>query len=131
MRHKRRVAKLNKAPGHRKAMLKNLAASVIQYEGIKTTEAKAKAVAPIVERIITLGKKDTIASNRKVYSMLPTELASKKVLEVLVPRYKSRKGGYTTRMRMSKRVGDDSRMIRLSLVKDVEKKREPTKDTKK
>lgn len=120
MRHGVRVKKLNRTTAHKNLMLKNLAASVIQYEEVKTTEAKAKAVVPFIERIISTAKKDTIASKRNVESMLPTKLAARKVTEVLIGRYKDRNSGFTSMVRLPRRMGDNSRMVKISLVEEVE-----------
>lgn len=130
MRHSVRTKKLNRSSAHRDLMLKNLAASIFQYESVKTTEAKAKVVLPLVERIITIAKKDTIAARRRVESMLPTKLAALKVIEVLAPRYKERNGGFVTTVRLPKRVGDNSRMVKITLLPEEKSKKEVKKVTK-
>lgn len=121
MRHSVKTKKFSRAPSHRDAMLKNLAASLIEHESIKTTEAKAKAVTPIVERLITIAKRGTESSKRQLESMIPTREIANKVVTVLVPRYKNRNSGYVTRLRLAKRKGDDSRMIRISLIEESKK----------
>ena len=100
----------------RELMLKNLASSVLIYERVKTTEAKAKAVKPLVEKMITLAKKNTFASTRQMISTLPKKMAVKKALEVLKERYKERKGGYTRIIRMGNRAGDGAKVVQLELV---------------
>ncbi len=116
MRHLKKVKKLNKVKSHRDSMLKNLAASVIQYESVKTTEAKAKAVSSLIDRIITLGKPGDLNARRRLYMMLPTKLAAHKVLEVLNDRYKERNSGFTSIVHIGVRKGDNSRLVKITLV---------------
>jgi large subunit ribosomal protein L17 len=97
-------------------MLKNLAASVIQYESVKTTEAKAKAVSSLIDRIITLGKPGDLNARRRLYMMLPTKLAAHKVLDVLNDRYKERNSGFTSIVHIGVRKGDNSRLVKITLV---------------
>jgi len=103
-----------KAP--RTALLKSLAESVILYEKVKTTEAKAKAVKPLVERAITAGKESTLAVRRKLMASFHTELPVRKILEVLGPRYKSRPGGYSRIVKIGFRQGDGADMVQIELV---------------
>ncbi len=121
MRHKVKKNKFRGAATYRNLMLKNLAASLIKYEAIITTEAKAKAVIPFVERIFTIAKKETQASERLVRSMLPIGNEAEKLVEVLLTRYKGRKSGFVKRVRLGKRLGDDSRMMRISLFPEEKK----------
>jgi large subunit ribosomal protein L17 len=121
MRHGDKTIKLNRAPSHRDAMLKNLASSLIKHESITTTEAKAKAVVPIVERIITNAKKGTLASERQVESMVMTKDVAKKVINVLSPRYGKREGGYIVKHRLARRKGDNTRMMKISLIEESKK----------
>lgn len=104
-RHKYVGRKLGRDKGHRKAMLKNLAASLILHERIQTTVAKAKEIRPIVEKIITKGKKGDLASRRQLLKYLP-ENATAKVMEKLSPEYKERAGGYLRILKSGFRVGD-------------------------
>jgi len=99
-----------------KHTLKNLASSVILYEKVKTTEAKAKLVKPLIERIITKSKKDTLANKRYIFSMLSQKGAAKKAVEELSKRYKDRKGGYTRITKIGARQGDAAKMAEISLV---------------
>lgn len=127
MRHKVKTKKFRGTAARRDLMLKNLAASLIKYESITTTEAKAKAVIPFVERIITLAKQKNQASERLVESMLPIGDEANKVVTILVPRYKERNSGFIKKIRMGKRSGDDTRMIRISLFPEEEKEEKKVK----
>src|SRR3972149_3838584 len=95
MRHRKKKVTLDRPKAARQAMLSNLAASVLLHEKVQTTEAKAKAVRPIVERLITKGKNNVLHTRRQLIKALPTINAGKKILEVLGPKYKNRAGGYT------------------------------------
>ena len=97
-------------------MLRNLASSVLIYEKIKTTEAKAKAIKPIVEKLITISKKGDLTARRKLIETLPQKMAIKKAMEVLGERYKSRKGGYARIIKLGKRQGDGADIAQLELV---------------
>ncbi len=97
-------------------MLRNLAASVLIYEKIKTTSAKAKAVRPLVEKIITAAKKNDFNSWRKLTRVLPQKMAIKKVMEVLGERYEGRHGGYTRIVKLGARSGDGAEMAQIELV---------------
>ena len=116
MRHRKKGKILGRKKAPREAMLKNLAASIILYEKVKTTEAKAKAVRPIVERLITVGKTNTLTSRRRLLSQLPVTNATKKLLEELGPKYKERPGGYTRIIKVGARQGDGAKMVQIELV---------------
>jgi len=117
MRHRNKGRILSRTTAPRKHLLANLAQSVILYEKVRTTEAKAKEVRGVVERMITSGKKPTLATRRLLLKKLPTESAVKKVLEVLGPRYAARNGGYTRITKLEPRLGDNAPMVQLELVK--------------
>ena len=112
--NKGKILDRKKAP--REMMLRNLAASVLLYEKVKTTEAKAKAVKTLVERSITTAKAGNLAARRKLISRLPQTLAVKKAMEVLGDRYKNRAGGYTRIVKLGARVGDGAQMVQIELV---------------
>lgn len=97
-------------------MLRNLAASVLIYEKVKTTEAKAKAVKPLVERAITIAKKGDLTARRRLIAILPQKNAVKKAMEVLGERYKDRSGGYTRIVKLGHRQGDGAKMAQIELV---------------
>jgi large subunit ribosomal protein L17 len=116
MRHLKKGKKFGRTKAPREAMLRNLATSFIVYEKIKTTETKAKALRPIVEKLITLGKEDTLHHRRLVLKKIYIAGAARKVFEVLGPRFKERPGGYTRITKLTPRVGDGASMAVLELV---------------
>ncbi|MEK7653549.1 MAG: 50S ribosomal protein L17 [Patescibacteria group bacterium] len=116
MRHRKKGKIFGREKAPREAMLRNLATSFIIYEKIKTTKAKAKATRPLVEKLITLAKKDTLANRRQAYKFLYIDGAVKKLFEVLGPKFKERKGGYTRIVKISPRKNDGAEMAILELV---------------
>lgn len=116
MRHQKTTPKLGRKTGPRRALLKNLANSLILYEKIETTEAKAKVLKPIVEKMITRVKKDNLHNRRDLLRKLPTKNAVKKLFEVLGPRYKERKGGYLRITKLEPRKGDGAKMAVIEFV---------------
>lgn len=103
--------------GHRKAVLRNLATSVILHEKVKTTAAKAKQVQPIVEDLITKAKtKDTMNAIRLISKAVFDDKASRKLLEVLKDRYQDRAGGYTRIIKIGHRAGDAAEVVSIQLV---------------
>ena len=117
MRHRRHQVTLDRKNGPRKALLRGLATSVILYETVNTTSAKAKAVRPIVEKLITTGRTKTLTSRRRLMRTLLVESAVNKVLEELGPRYATRPGGYTRIIKLGQRQGDGAEIVQLQLVK--------------
>jgi len=97
-------------------MLRNLAASILIYEKVKTTEAKAKTVRTLVEKIISIAKRGDLASYRQLISILPQPMAIKKLVEVLGKRYQGKKGGYTRIIRLNKRQGDAAQIVQIELI---------------
>jgi len=116
MRHRKKGKILDRKAGPRKALLRGLAVSLILYEKMQTTKAKAKTVKPIVEKLITHGKENTLAARRYLLKYLYKEAAVKKVLEVISPRYKDRKGGYTRIINVGRRQGDAAEIVQIELV---------------
>ena len=116
MRHRKKGTILDRKVAQRKALLRSLAVSLILYEKIKTTKAKAKALKPVVEKMITRGKEDTLAARRNLLKYLYKEAAVKKVLEELSPRYKERPGGYTRILNLKRRQGDGAEIVQIELV---------------
>lgn len=116
MRHRKKSIKLGREKAPRRALLLNLATSIILYERVNTTEAKAKAVRPFVERLITKGKTKSIHTKQELGRMLLDKKAVRKVLEVLGPRYKDRAGGYTRIVKRESRQGDNARMAQIEFV---------------
>lgn len=116
MRHRKHKVTLDRKAGPRRALLRGLAESVILYEKVKTTQAKAKAVRPFVERLITVSKSGTLTARRALVSELYTENAVRKCIEVLGPRYRERAGGYTRIVKLAERKGDNASMAQIELV---------------
>ncbi|MCC7522178.1 50S ribosomal protein L17 [Candidatus Uhrbacteria bacterium] len=117
MQHRRTGKTLDRKTAPRRALLRGLATSVILYEHVNTTLAKAKAVKPLVERMITKGKVKTLNSRRQIARVLMTETAVNKVLEELGPRYAKRAGGYTRIIKLGARKGDGAQVAQIQLVK--------------
>lgn len=115
MQSKKGFRKLNKSKNQRDLMLRNMFCSLIQYESIKTTQARAKALAVYTDKVITRAKKNDLAAKRYLRTLLPSFEAYRKVFEVLIERYKDVPGGYTVRVLDLNRPGDNSRMARVSL----------------
>lgn len=116
MKHQRKGKILSRKAAPRKALLRGLATNFVIYEKIKTTKAKAKVLKPIVEKIITLGKEDTLHHRRQVLKIVYTQTATKKVFEVLGPKFKERRGGYTRMVKLPRRLNDSAEMAILELV---------------
>ena len=116
MRHRNKKTTLDRKTGPRKALVKGLIASLIIYEKIKTTEAKAKAIKPKIEKLITIGKESDLTARRRLLKELPTKSTVAKVLDVLGPRYKERPGGYTRIVKIGTRKGDGAEMVQISFV---------------
>ena len=123
--------KLNRTSEHRKALLKNMLNSLIKYEQIKTTLPKAKFLKPQADKIITLGKKETLQTSKMLVSQLQDTKSANKVKKILSKRYENRKGGYTRIIKAGFRYGDSAPMAIIEFVdRDVEAKRvdKPKKD---
>ena len=117
MRHANRNRKLHRTQSHRKALLANLAVSLIKHEQITTTLPKAKELAPIVDRLITLGKRGSLHSRRLAASrLLGDDATVKKLFDVLGPRYAARNGGYTRVLKAGFRFGDNAAIGVIELV---------------
>ena len=117
MRHKKDRRKLSRDASHRKSLLMNLSTEVIEHERIKTTEAKAKAVKPEVERLISLGKRGDAHARRQAMSQLgQNKFVVYKLFEEIAPRYLDREGGYTRILRLGPRKSDATEMVFLELV---------------
>ena len=117
MRHQKTRHKLSRDAAHRKALLQNLCKEVIQHERIKTSEAKAKAVKPELERLITLAKKGDAHSRRLAMSRLGQDkFTVYKLFEEVAPRYTSRPGGYTRILKLGPRRSDSTEMVLWELV---------------
>ena len=138
MRHKKGYKKLNRTSEHRKALIKNMLNSLIKYEQITTTLPKAKVIRPQADKIITLGKKNTLQNTKILISKLQSTVSTNKVKNILSKRYETRKGGYTRIIKAGFRYGDKAPMAVLEFVdRDLEakkvdiKKKETKQDNKK
>ena len=124
MRHGLANKKLNRTSEHRKALLKNMLNSLIKYEQIKTTLPKAKFLKPQADKIITLGKKDTLSTTKKLVSKLQDIKSANKVKKTLSKRYEKRNGGYTRIIKAGFRYGDNAPMAIIEFVdRDVQAKK--------
>ena len=117
MRHSVAGRKLGRDTSHRWAMYRNLTTDLLGYEKITTTEAKAKEVSGLAEKMITLGKEGGLHSRRRALSFLLDKKVAEKVFAELAPRYAERHGGYTRITKLGLRLGDGAAMVRLELVK--------------
>jgi large subunit ribosomal protein L17 len=106
MRHQRKTIKLGRKEGHRKSLLANLAVSLIEHNRIKTTLAKAKALRPLAEKLVTIGKKNTIHARRTAKAVLRQDGAVTKLFAEIAPRAADRKGGYTRIIKLPQRLSD-------------------------
>ena len=116
MRHRHGLRKLNRTSAHRQAMLRNMMNSLIEHEAIKTTLPKAKELRKVIEPMITLARKDSLANKRLAFNRLRDRDSVVKLFAVLGPRYQTRPGGYTRILKMGFRVGDNAPMAFVELV---------------
>src|ERR1700675_273300 len=131
MRHLNSGSKLGRQPAHRRATLRNLVTNVIERERITTTLTRAKAARPVVERIITLGKKDSLHTRRQAAAYLFTPAATQKLFDVIAPRFADRQGGYTRIIHAGFRIGDGAQLAILELLgSKLRKKESKDKDKK-
>jgi large subunit ribosomal protein L17 len=116
MRHRNANRKLSRNPSHRRAMLRNLVTSLLEHEEVRTTTAKAKEVRRLAERMITLGKRGTLASRRRALETIRSKTVAQKLFDQLAPRYGARPGGYTRIYKLGPRHGDNAEMSLIQLV---------------
>ena len=117
MAHRIGGTKLSRKHGPRMALYKNLTVSVLRYEKVKTTEAKAKEIRGRVERMITLAKRGDLAARRQVISEFPNEpLVVNKLFDEIAPKYADRTSGYTRIVRLGQRMGDAAEIVQIELV---------------
>ncbi|MGD1212330.1 MAG: 50S ribosomal protein L17 [Candidatus Acidiferrales bacterium] len=124
MRHLKSGYKLGRQPAHRRATLRNLVTNLIEKERIQTTVLRAKAARPLAERMITLGKRDSLHSRRQAAAFLMTVDATKKLFADLAPRFADRAGGYTRIVRTGWRIGDGAELAILEFIGSELKKKE-------
>jgi len=128
MRHRNGPRKLNRTTAHRQAMLRNMCNSLIKHEAIRTTLPKAKELRAVVEPLVTLGKKPTLANRRLAFDRTRDREVVTKLFGELGPRYQSRPGGYTRILKMGFRVGDNAPMAFVEFVDRPEPAAEATPD---
>ena len=124
MRHGNAGSKLGRQPAHRRATLRNLVTNVIEKERLTTTVTRAKAARPMVEKMITLGKKDSLHTRRQAAAYLMTPGATKKLFENIAPRFADRQGGYTRIIHAGFRIGDGAQLAILELLGSKLQKKE-------
>lgn len=122
MRHAVDHRKLGRSPSHRKALLRNLMNAIVSAERVETTVARAKELRRLADRLVTLGKKDSVPSRRQVFAILTDKENTAKVFETLAPRFVGRAGGYTRILRTGYRVGDGAEMAIIEYLPSEEKK---------
>ena len=116
MRHRIAGRKLGRPTAHRWALYRNLVSDLVKYEKIVTTEAKAKEIRGLAEKMITLGKECSLASRRRALAFVYDKKLVDKIFSELAPRYMERPGGYTRIVKMGRRVGDGARLAQVELV---------------
>jgi len=116
MRHRITGRRLGRSSGHRRALYRNLVTDLLGYEKITTTEAKAKEVRSLADKMITLGKKGGLHARRQALAFVLDEKTVEKVFGDIAPRYAERNGGYTRLVKLGPRLGDGAPMVRLELV---------------
>ena len=120
MRHRKKTVKLGRTSAHRNELLSNLVCGLIEHRRIKTTLAKAKAARVLAEKMITLGKKGTLASRRQAIATLKQERLVRVLFDEIAPGFKDRSGGYTRILKLGRRISDSSQMALLEWVEVIE-----------
>src|SRR5689334_6215039 len=131
MRHRRAGWKLGRNTSHRRALLRNLVTSLMEHERITTTVPKAKALRPWAEKMITLGKAETLHARRQAAAFLQSPASVKKVFDTLAPRFSSRNGGYLRITRLGPRSGDGAELAKVELIGSELKEKAPEPGKKK
>ncbi len=116
MRHRKKGRQLGRTATHRKAMLRNMAASLFRHDGVETTVAKAKELRPYAERLITLARRGDLHARRQVERYIKDRTVTGRLFGELGPRFASRPGGYTRIIKLGHRVGDGAEMARIELL---------------
>src|SRR5262245_10637327 len=127
MRHRVAGVKLNRSPSHRRALFRNLVTALLQYEAVRTTDAKAKELKRWGDRMITLGKQGTLHARRRAAALVHGRTIVKKLFDELAPRYQERQGGYTRVVKLGVRAGDAAPVSLVELVDRTGSEPEPTK----
>ena len=116
MRHKNKVKQLSRKAAHRKALMRNLSIALITHKRIRTTLAKAKALRPFIEPLVTRAKEDSMHNRRLVFAKLQNKFAVKELFEVIAPKVGDRPGGYTRVLKLGPRRGDNAEMALIEFV---------------
>lgn len=116
MRHKKKGSKLNRDTAHRKSLLRGLARKLVEEERVKTTEARAKALQPYVEKMVTRSADDTVHNRRQIKGKLNDEDVVRKMFEDIGPRFEDRPGGYTRILKLDRRKGDGAQRALIEFV---------------
>jgi large subunit ribosomal protein L17 len=117
MRHGNHKYKLGVKPQHRKALVQNLCIDLIAHGKIKTTDTKARAIKPFIEKLVTLAKNDTVANRRRAFTKLNNKIAVKGLFETVAPKFKQRPGGYTRLLKIAEgRLGDGTKEAYIAFV---------------
>ena len=116
MRHRKKTVKLGRTSAHRNELLANLVCGLIEHRRIKTAVAKAKAARSLAEKMVTLGKKGTLAARRQAIAVLKQEALVRVLFDEIAPGFEDRAGGYTRIMRLGRRMSDSSEMVLLEWV---------------
>jgi large subunit ribosomal protein L17 len=116
MNHRKTGRKLSRTSAHRKALLRNMVTSLFEHEQIRTTDAKAKELRGVAERMITLGKRGTLHARRQALQTIRSKEVTSKVFDELADRYRERPGGYTRVIKLGQRAGDAAPMSIIELV---------------
>ncbi|MBI4532129.1 MAG: 50S ribosomal protein L17 [Candidatus Latescibacteria bacterium] len=116
MRHRKKGCKLGVTVSHKRAMLSNMATSLLQYESIRTTNARAKALRPFVERLITLAKRGDLHARRQVLRVMKNKVVVAKLFDDIAARFVDRPGGYTRIVKLGHRVGDGGQVSLIQLM---------------
>ncbi len=119
MRHQKVGRKLGRNSSHRKAMFRNMVTSLIDLGGITTTDAKAKELRRVADRMITLGKKQTVAARRQARRFVRTDSALARLFNDVAPRFMQREGGYTRIIKLGRRKGDNAALSRIELTEQA------------
>jgi large subunit ribosomal protein L17 len=127
MRHRVAGKKLNRSPAHRRALFRNLVTALLQYEAVRTTDAKAKELKRWGDRMITLGKQGTLHARRRAAALVHGRTIVKKLFDELAPRYQARQGGYTRVVKLGIRAGDAAPVSIVELVDRTSAEPEPAK----
>jgi len=120
MNHRRNQRKLSRTSSHRKALLRNMVTSLLEHEAIRTTDAKAKELRGVAEKMITLGKRGTLHARRQALATIRSKEVAAKLFDELAGRYRTRSGGYTRILKLGQRPGDAAPMAIIELVDRAE-----------